>query len=195
MRSVLVASAPHASTTVRRQGAYVRIWKPCLDKFLSVCLITVAAPVMALIALLIQVSLGSNVIFRQPRMGIHGSSFDVLKFRTMLPDRRKANVPISFPDRRCTHKSGADKEGEENEHQCGRRSRERKKSRRDIMELNTDHRSEGLIGHHLAIGLRKRTTCARLCDACLKAALHHRSHIVHGGHEVSNLSRTSECER
>jgi lipopolysaccharide/colanic/teichoic acid biosynthesis glycosyltransferase len=101
-------SAPHASTTVRRKGAYFRIWKPCLDRFLSVCLITVAAPVMALIALLIRVSLGSNVIFRQPRMGIHGSSFDVLKFRTMLPDRRKANVPISFPDRRCTHKSGAD---------------------------------------------------------------------------------------
>lgn len=101
-------SAPHASTTARRQGAYVRIWKPCLDRVLSVCLITVAAPVMALIALLIRVSLGSNVIFRQPRMGIHGSSFDVLKFRTMLPDRRKANVPISFPDRRCTHKSDAD---------------------------------------------------------------------------------------
>jgi lipopolysaccharide/colanic/teichoic acid biosynthesis glycosyltransferase len=48
------------------------------------------------------------VIFRQQRIGIHGTAFDVLKFRTMLPDRRRANVPISFPDRRCTHKSGAD---------------------------------------------------------------------------------------
>jgi lipopolysaccharide/colanic/teichoic acid biosynthesis glycosyltransferase len=39
---------------------------------------------------------------------MHGGSFDVVKFRTMLPDRRQADVPISFPNRRCTHKSGAD---------------------------------------------------------------------------------------
>ena len=99
---------PHASTTARRPRAYVRTWKPCLDRFLSVLLITVAAPILALTALLVRVRLGPNVIFRQQRIGIHGSSFDVFKLRTMLPDRRQANVPISFPDRRCTHKSGAD---------------------------------------------------------------------------------------
>ena len=101
-------SPQHASTTARRQGAYVRIWKPCLDRVLSVFLIIIAVPMMALIALLVRASLGPNVIFRQQRIGIHGGSFDVFKFRTMLPDRRQANVPISFPDRRCTHKSGAD---------------------------------------------------------------------------------------
>ena len=101
-------SPQHASTTARRQGAYVRIWKPCLDGILSVFLIIIAVPMMALIALLVRASLGPNVIFRQQRIGIHGGSFDVFKFRTMLPDRRQANVPISFPDRRCTHKSGAD---------------------------------------------------------------------------------------
>ena len=52
---------------------------------------------MALIALLVRASLGRNVIFRQERIGINGGSFDVFKFRTMLLDRRKANVPISFP--------------------------------------------------------------------------------------------------
>jgi lipopolysaccharide/colanic/teichoic acid biosynthesis glycosyltransferase len=99
---------PYASTTAWRQGAYPRAWKPCLDRLMSVFLITVTAPIMGLIALFIRVSLGPNVIFRQQRIGIHGGSFDVLKFRTMLPDRRQANVPISFPDRRRTHKSGAD---------------------------------------------------------------------------------------
>lgn len=99
---------PHAGTAVQRRRPYVRIWKPCLDKLLSVFLIIVTAPIMALVALLVLVSLGPNVIFRQQRIGIHGDSFDVFKFRTMLPDRRKANVPISFPDRRCTHKSSAD---------------------------------------------------------------------------------------
>lgn len=99
---------PHAGTTVQRQGSYVRIWKPCLDRISSVFLIMVTAPIMVLVALLVRASLGPNVIFRQQRIGIHGAAFDVLKFRTMLPDRRRANVPISFPDRRCTHKSDAD---------------------------------------------------------------------------------------
>jgi len=99
---------PHASITARRQRVYARAWKPCLDRLLSVFLITVTAPLMTLVALLVRVSLGPNVIFRQQRIGIHGGSFEVFKFRTMLPDRRQANVSIFFPDRRCTHKSGAD---------------------------------------------------------------------------------------
>jgi lipopolysaccharide/colanic/teichoic acid biosynthesis glycosyltransferase len=99
---------PRAGTAGRRYGTYARTWKPCLDRVLSVCLIIVAAPTMVLIAILVRASLGPNVIFRQQRIGIHGGSFDVLKFRTMLADRRKADVPIPFPDRRCTHKSGAD---------------------------------------------------------------------------------------
>ena len=87
---------------------YVRLWKPCLDRLAAVFLLLVTAPVLALVALVVRVRLGPGVIFRQQRVGRHGVSFDVLKFRTMLPDRRRADVPISFPDRRCTHKSGAD---------------------------------------------------------------------------------------
>jgi lipopolysaccharide/colanic/teichoic acid biosynthesis glycosyltransferase len=90
------------------EGAYARTWKPCLDRLLAVFLLIATAPVLALVALVVRVSLGPRVIFRQQRIGIHGGSFDVLKFRTMRPDRRRADVPISFPDRRCTHKSGAD---------------------------------------------------------------------------------------
>jgi len=87
---------------------YVRLWKPCLDRLAAVFLLLVTAPVLALVALVVRVRLGPGVIFRQQRVGRHGVSFDVLKFRTMLPDRRRADVPISFPDRRCTHKSGTD---------------------------------------------------------------------------------------
>jgi len=87
---------------------YVRLWKPCLDRLAAVFLLLVTAPVLALVALVVRVRLGPGVIFRQQRVGRHGVSFDVLKFRTMLPDRRRADVPISFPDRRCTHKSVAD---------------------------------------------------------------------------------------
>jgi lipopolysaccharide/colanic/teichoic acid biosynthesis glycosyltransferase len=106
---VRVSHPPTRSLSVGGpQGAYVRIWKPGIDRLLSVLLILLSAPVMVLVALVIRFTLGPGVIFRQPRIGRNGSSFDVFKFRTMLPDRRRTQVPISFPDRRCTHKAKDD---------------------------------------------------------------------------------------
>ena len=71
-------------------------------------LILLSAPGMALLAVVIRVTLGQGVFFCQSRIGQHGRPFNVLKFRTMLPDRRRAQVPIPFPDRRCTHKAKND---------------------------------------------------------------------------------------
>jgi len=90
------------------EGAYVRIWKPGADRILAVILILLSAPGMALLAVVIRVTLGQSVFFRQSRVGQHGRPFNVLKFRTMLPERRRAQVPIPFPDRRCTHKAKND---------------------------------------------------------------------------------------
>lgn len=38
---------------------------------------------MAVIAVLVRLTMGSPVIYRQPRPGLHGRTFDILKFRTM----------------------------------------------------------------------------------------------------------------
>jgi len=105
-----ILASQRSLTGTASQGAYVRIWKPCIDRPLSVIIILLSAPLMVLVALLIRIKLGSSVIFRQRRIGLHGSSFDVFKFRTMLPDRRHTDVqiPISSPDRRLTHKSRND---------------------------------------------------------------------------------------
>jgi lipopolysaccharide/colanic/teichoic acid biosynthesis glycosyltransferase len=90
------------------EGAYVRIWKPGMDRIVAWILILLSAPVMVLIAAVIRIMLGQGVMFRQSRIGQHGRPFEVLKFRTMLPDRRRAQIPITFPDRRCTHKTKND---------------------------------------------------------------------------------------
>lgn len=90
------------------QGAYVRIWKPGIDRMLAMILILLSAPGMFLIAVIVRITLGRSVFYRQSRVGQHGRPFKVLKFRTMLPDRRRTQVPISFPDRRCTHKAKND---------------------------------------------------------------------------------------
>jgi exopolysaccharide biosynthesis polyprenyl glycosylphosphotransferase len=53
-----------------------------------------AAPVMALAAVAIKLEDGGPVLFRQVRAGIGGTTFDMLKFRSMVPDaeRRRAEL-------------------------------------------------------------------------------------------------------
>lgn len=41
-------------------------------------------PVIALVALAVRLKLGSPIFFRQERAGLHGRSFTLVKFRTML---------------------------------------------------------------------------------------------------------------
>jgi exopolysaccharide biosynthesis polyprenyl glycosylphosphotransferase len=44
------------------------------------------APLMAVIAIAIKLDSSGPVFFRQPRVGRHGTHFDLLKFRTMIPN-------------------------------------------------------------------------------------------------------------
>jgi lipopolysaccharide/colanic/teichoic acid biosynthesis glycosyltransferase len=99
---------PRSPSLGTAQGTYIRFWKPGIDRTLVMILILLSAPGMVLIAVIIRITLGRGVFYRQSRVGQHGRPFKVLKFRTMLPDRRRDQVPISFPDRRCTHKAKND---------------------------------------------------------------------------------------
>jgi exopolysaccharide biosynthesis polyprenyl glycosylphosphotransferase len=57
-----------------------------LDIVASAILMVVLAPFMALIAALIRVGSTGPVLFRQERVGLHGRTFTLLKFRTMCVD-------------------------------------------------------------------------------------------------------------
>jgi lipopolysaccharide/colanic/teichoic acid biosynthesis glycosyltransferase len=58
-----------------------------LDLAIAVPLLIVASPVVAAVAGLIRLQMGSPVLFRQARAGRGGETFDVVKFRTMrLPE-------------------------------------------------------------------------------------------------------------
>jgi exopolysaccharide biosynthesis polyprenyl glycosylphosphotransferase len=46
----------------------------------------IASPFLLAIALVIRRRDGSPILFRQVRVGLHGRQFEVLKFRTMVPD-------------------------------------------------------------------------------------------------------------
>ncbi len=60
--------------------------KRAVDIAVSGILLALLSPAFAAIALAIRLRDGSPVLFRQTRVGLHGRSFDVLKFRTMAPD-------------------------------------------------------------------------------------------------------------
>jgi lipopolysaccharide/colanic/teichoic acid biosynthesis glycosyltransferase len=59
-----------------------------LDVMLAGTTIVLLSPVIALVAGLLRWRLGSPVLFRQRRVGLHGVEFVILKFRTMQPPSR-----------------------------------------------------------------------------------------------------------
>ncbi len=77
-----MASLSWAGTRMRR----------ALDVVLAVFAAIVLSPLLVIVAVAVRVGLGSPVIFRQQRAGLHGVAFDMPKFRSMTnevgPDGR-----------------------------------------------------------------------------------------------------------
>ncbi|MDH7504413.1 MAG: sugar transferase [Verrucomicrobiota bacterium] len=61
--------------------------KRCLDLFLVVVTAPLWLPLMCAVALAVRLKLGKPILFRQPRAGLHGRQFELLKFRTMTNER------------------------------------------------------------------------------------------------------------
>jgi lipopolysaccharide/colanic/teichoic acid biosynthesis glycosyltransferase len=61
--------------------------KRAFDLLIAIPALAVLAPVLALVAMLVRLKLGSPVLFRQQRPGLNGAPFELVKFRTMA-DRR-----------------------------------------------------------------------------------------------------------
>jgi len=68
--------------------------KRLLDIVLVVFALLLASPVMLFAAILVRVSLGSPVFFRQLRPGLRSRPFRLLKFRTMLEAGGKDGNPL-----------------------------------------------------------------------------------------------------
>ncbi len=60
--------------------------KRAFDIILASILLIITAPLQLLIALAIKLDSPGKVFFKQKRMGLHGSSFDIIKFRSMYSD-------------------------------------------------------------------------------------------------------------
>lgn len=65
----------------------ITILKRSFDFVVSLIALIILSPVMLITAILIRYKLGSPVIFKQQRPGLHGKPFYLYKFRTMTDER------------------------------------------------------------------------------------------------------------
>jgi len=68
--------------------------KRVFDFTLAAVSIIILAPLMILIALLVFLKLGAPVFYRQVRPGLHGKSFELFKFRSMLDAFDEEGKPL-----------------------------------------------------------------------------------------------------
>ena len=73
--------------------------KRAFDVLLSAMLLVAGSPLILALAVLVRLRLGSPVLFRQIRPGLHGRPFEMVKFRTMTDARDKSGALLPDVDR------------------------------------------------------------------------------------------------
>lgn len=80
---------------------YTKFGKRLLDLLITIPVLIVFSPVLAVVALLVKTKLGSPVLFRQERPGLDGKPFIMCKFRSMT-DGRDADGNLLSDSERLT---------------------------------------------------------------------------------------------
>jgi exopolysaccharide biosynthesis polyprenyl glycosylphosphotransferase len=99
---LLLSSAGLVATGIRPVKDWRGLQKTVLDKVGSIVLLLLTFPLLCLIALLIRIDSRGPVLFRQPREGLHGTLFTMLKFRTMTVGGSDQAIQATRDDRRVT---------------------------------------------------------------------------------------------
>jgi len=79
--------------------AYKKFGKPLLDRLCASFALSILSPVLLAVALLVKISLGSPVIFRQSRPGLNEKLFPLFKFRSMTDGKDAAGNLLSDSSR------------------------------------------------------------------------------------------------
>jgi exopolysaccharide biosynthesis polyprenyl glycosylphosphotransferase len=72
--------------------------KYALDRLAAMLVIAAAAPLFAVLAVAVWISLGRPIFYRQERVGRDGKRFAMLKFRSMRPAAENEDEPLSLSD-------------------------------------------------------------------------------------------------
>lgn len=83
----------------RKKSIYEKYIKRLLDIVLSGLALIILSPVIAIVAFLVRVKLGSPVIFKQERPGLNEKIFKMYKFRSMTDERDENGELLPDEDR------------------------------------------------------------------------------------------------
>src|SRR5690606_2726130 len=81
-----VAGLPLMHVETPRFSPGQRFVKRMMDIFGSAGILLLLSPVLIVISLLVMITSGRPVIYKQARIGRHGKEFRMWKFRSMIPD-------------------------------------------------------------------------------------------------------------
>lgn len=73
--------------------------KRTFDLIVATILLLIFSPILIIVALLVRSKLGSPILFRQRRPGLHGRPFEMVKFRTMLDSTAADGTLLSDAER------------------------------------------------------------------------------------------------
>lgn len=82
-----------------KKSIYLSWGKRILDLALTAPAVIVLSPLLALVAVLVRIRLGSPVLFKQIRPGLHEKPFEIFKFRTMTDARNQDGKLLSDAQR------------------------------------------------------------------------------------------------
>ena len=77
---------PVVSYVYGTDRALALMTKRCLDVILAGATLIVLSPLLVVVAAWVGLTDGRPILFRQTRVGLHGRTFTLYKFRTMVPD-------------------------------------------------------------------------------------------------------------
>jgi lipopolysaccharide/colanic/teichoic acid biosynthesis glycosyltransferase len=99
-----LTSTPVPDVGARRPGAGALFAKRALDVALSGTGLVLSMPIWAVVAAAVKLEDGGDVFYSQDRVGLHGRTFRVFKFRSMIPDAeaRVGALQASAHDPRIT---------------------------------------------------------------------------------------------
>jgi len=73
---------------------WAAVQKRAFDVVVASGILLTLSPLLALAAVAVRITTGSPIFYRQERMGLDGSVFSMVKFRTMRPDAEAASGPV-----------------------------------------------------------------------------------------------------
>ena len=78
----------------RRRSRGIVILKRVMDMMISVLMLVMGSPFFLLVSMLIKLTDGGPVFFRQTRVGVNGRMFQMLKFRSMVVDAEERKCEL-----------------------------------------------------------------------------------------------------